>query len=229
MGTEIERKFLVNVGKLPQPLPDGSFISQAYLSKKPCIRVRYTHKKGQMEAFLTIKGPGTIERLEFEYPIPLEDAVALMQMAALNRVEKTRFVILHEGHAWEVDSFSGNLRDLWIAEIELTSKDEKFVMPPWVSTEVTEDPRYTNLSLAVNGAPKAYGKDYSEFEALVKWRNELALDWHGADLVYHIRAVLHHLEVLTVPEEHRKALASFQQLDEEEQIKVIDTILDHVG
>jgi CYTH domain-containing protein len=38
---------------------------------------------------------------------------------------------------------------LLLAEIELDSEDEKFILPPWVTKEVTGDDRYYNSNLAV--------------------------------------------------------------------------------
>ncbi len=68
-------------------------------------------------------------------------------------ITKNRYVIFNQGHRWEIDEFLGNLAGLWLAEVELTSEFEEFQIPPWVRQEVTEDPRYTNASLAKHGAP----------------------------------------------------------------------------
>ena len=63
-------------------------------------------------------------------------------------IEKTRYVVVHDGSKWEVDEFQGDNSDLVVAEIELQSKDEQFSRPPWLGREVTDDSRYYNSSLA---------------------------------------------------------------------------------
>lgn len=53
---------------------------------------------------------------------------------------------------WEVDVFEGKLKGLVLAEVELESEAAKILLPEGVDlVEVTEDMRYTNASLAVNG------------------------------------------------------------------------------
>ena len=38
-----------------------------------------------------------------------------------------------------------------MAEIELSSEDEKFDLPEWILKEVTEDKTYSNVELAKRG------------------------------------------------------------------------------
>ena len=52
------------------------------------------------------------------------------------------------GKVWEVDEFLGDNKGLLVAEIELESEDEKFILPPWVTTEVTGDAKYYNSNLS---------------------------------------------------------------------------------
>jgi adenylate cyclase len=142
MSREIERKFLVKHERLPSGLPDGDELEQGYLSVDPAVRVRLVATPdGTRHAELTIKGKGLLSREEFEYPIPAADAEALLHLCArsLRKVRRKlgRFV---------VDHFK--TRDLWLAEIELQSEDEKFERPSWLGEEVTQDPRYSNTRLA---------------------------------------------------------------------------------
>ena len=62
-------------------------------------------------------------------------------------IEKTRFVVEHEGHAWEIDVFDGENSGLVVAEIELESADEEFALPAWAGEDVTGDVRYYNQRL----------------------------------------------------------------------------------
>jgi adenylate cyclase len=147
MGVEIERKFLVDPSRLP-PLSGypSSILKQAYLSRGAgrTVRVRIQDD----EAFLTIKGPAEgISRLEFEYPIPKEDAAALLLLCDGGTIDKTRYQIPHDGFIWELDVFRGDNEGLIVAEIELPSPETPFARPPWVTEEVSTDHRYANSAL----------------------------------------------------------------------------------
>lgn len=145
MGIEIERKFLVDIDKL-QPLTNGIKILQGYLlSHSPSIRIRIANKK----AFLTIKGKPTnnISRSEFEYEIPLADGLELLKECKELIISKTRYEIMYENHLWELDIFEEENKGLIVAEIELSSEDESFTLPSWVTVEVSNDTRYTNANL----------------------------------------------------------------------------------
>ena len=146
MGIEIERKFLIDTSKLPT-LKNGYQIKQGYIQTvdHTTVRVRIRDK----EAFLTIKGKSVgASRLEFEYPIPLQDANDMLSnLCQTSFIDKTRYLVKHEGHLWEVDIFRGQNLGLVIAEIELESEDETFTLPNWVTKEVTDDKRYFNSNL----------------------------------------------------------------------------------
>jgi CYTH domain-containing protein len=90
-----------------------------------------------------------MSRLEFEYEIPKEEALALLDNFTQQNIEKYRYLITHEGKTWEVDVFKGANEGLIVAEIELSSETETFDLPTWVHTEVTDDPRYYNSRLSI--------------------------------------------------------------------------------
>jgi CYTH domain-containing protein len=142
MAVEIERKFLVNEGLLP-PLPAADELWQGYLADDPAVRVRLrTGPDGARRATLTIKGRGLIERAEFEYQIPTGEALQLLGLCHRS-LRKRRHLL----GRWEIDQFPD--RGLWLAEIELASADEPFERPPWLGAEVSGDPAYQNVNLAV--------------------------------------------------------------------------------
>lgn len=147
MGTEIERKFLV-VGDAWRQGAIGVLYRQGYLCTTPerTVRVRVAGDKG----YLTVKGSRTgVSRLEFEYPIPLEDAQAMLDALCVRPlIEKTRYRIDHGGLVWEVDEFAGENAGLVIAEVELEREDQEVSLPAWVGKEVSADDRYANSSLA---------------------------------------------------------------------------------
>ena len=146
MSVEIERKFRVDSNKLKLSC-EGKLLCQAYLSRDPSRTVRI--RIAGNEAFLTIKGPSNgISRAEFEYPIPVTDAEELMQLAVFPPIIKTRHKI-QSGHLyWEIDIFHGENEGLILAEIELNSEHETFVLPEWITTEVSGDLRFFNSYLA---------------------------------------------------------------------------------
>src|ERR1700759_873628 len=146
MGVEIERKFLVDKAKLPE-LPQGDELEQGYLSVDPAVRVRLVARPdGTRSAALTIKGKGLLTRAESEYPIPVEDAEAMLRLCKRG-LRKVRRAL----GPFVLDHFKE--RDLWLAEIELKSENEIFTKPPWLGEEVTEDPDYSNTRLAEERSP----------------------------------------------------------------------------
>jgi len=146
MGIEIERKFLIDRDKIGT-LENGHQIKQGYIQTidHTTVRVRIRDK----DAFLTIKGKSKgATRLEFEYPIPLNDANEMLKkLCSTSVIDKTRYLVKHEEHVWEVDIFKGSNQGLIVAEIELESEDETFTLPNWITKEVTDDKRYFNSNL----------------------------------------------------------------------------------
>ncbi|MBT5932594.1 MAG: CYTH domain-containing protein [Flavobacteriales bacterium] len=144
---EIERKFLVKdtiheVIALIRPHQ----IIQAYLvnEKSKSVRVRIMDEK----AFLTIKSDMIgITRKEYEYEIPVIEALSLIKSFGLKSLKKKRYKLEFRSKTWEIDVFEGALQGLILAEIELDSEDEKFDVPEWVDEEVTFKPEFLNASL----------------------------------------------------------------------------------
>jgi len=148
MAKEIERKFLVDTGKLPT-LPKGHIMKQGYVPTQGItVRARISND----QAFLTLKGRATgLSRSEFEYPIPVEDAQQILdELCAHPLIEKTRYLIPYGEHTWELDIFEGENEGLVIVEIELESENEVFELPTWVTQEVSHDTKYRNSNLIEN-------------------------------------------------------------------------------
>ena len=146
MGVEIERKFLVDVEKLPA-LPKGKVMRQGYIptQNETTVRIRIQNQ----DAFLTLKGvTAGISRSEFEYAIPLEHAEQMLQeFCPGGTVDKTRYELVHQGFTWELDIFTGSNAGLIVAEIELSSEHQAYAKPDWVGIEVSEQKKYSNSSL----------------------------------------------------------------------------------
>jgi len=145
MAKEIERKFLVDTGKLPT-LPKGHIMKQGYV---PTQGITVRARISDDQAFLTLKGRATgLSRSEFEYPIPVKDAQQILdELCAHPLIEKTRYLIPHGEHTWELDIFEGDNQGLIVAEIELSSENEAFELPEWTTKEVSYDTRYRNSNL----------------------------------------------------------------------------------
>jgi len=148
MAIEIERKFLLDDDSWREQADAGVLYSQGYLASDPLCSVRV--RLAGDRAWVNIKKAiSTIRRLEYEYPIPVEDAAELLkELCADNCIEKTRYHVRHAGHLWEVDVFEGANAGLIVAEIELNDEQECFETPPWLGKEVSHDPRYYNMNLA---------------------------------------------------------------------------------
>lgn len=151
MGVEIERKFLVaEPGWRALVRGPGLRMRQGYLATgggtAPVVRIRLA---GEV-AWLTVKGPGSLIRAEFEYPIPVDDAAGMLALCPWPVIDKTRWEVPHAGHLWTVDEFHAPARlvGLVLAEVELASADIAPPLPAWLGAEVTQDPRYSNAALA---------------------------------------------------------------------------------
>ncbi|HZH44374.1 MAG TPA: CYTH domain-containing protein [Lysobacter sp.] len=165
MGIEIERKFLVagdgwrTAAHAVVPMAQGYLNDLAALERgamNVSVRVRIAGEQG----YLNLKSRELGHtRQEFDYPIPLEDAQALLTLCVGGRVEKRRHLVRHGGFLWEVDEFLGDNAGLLVAEIELPAADAPFARPDWLGAEVTHLQRYYNLALA----ERPY-RDWSEAE-----------------------------------------------------------------
>ncbi len=154
-GFEIERKFLI-------AMPDKAFleacerseITQTYLvgEENTTERVRRRVYPDRCEYTHTIKRKlNNIRREEDEQEIDENTYTALLARAdsARHAINKTRCCFTYDGRLWELDVFPFWENQAFL-EIELTSEDEDFSLPPGIRLlrEVTDDPRYTNAALS---------------------------------------------------------------------------------
>lgn len=150
MAIEIERKFLLANEDWRQAVDKSVYYKQGYLSSQPTasIRVRISDE----EAWLNIKSATIgVQRLEFEYNIPLQDAENIISLLCKKPIiEKTRHFVHFDDELWEIDEFVGDNEGLVVAEIELPDADKLFSKPSWLGHEVTFDLRYYNNNLVQN-------------------------------------------------------------------------------
>ena len=150
MATEIERKFLVRNEGWRAHVSSGIFYRQGYMASTATCSMRVRYGGGQ--GFINLKSATLgITRKEYEYPIPEQDANEMLDLFCEGPlIEKTRYLVEHAGHVWEVDVFAGDNEGLVVAEIELDAADESFALPDWAGEEVSHDPRYYNVCLVKN-------------------------------------------------------------------------------
>ena len=63
---------------------------------------------------------------EFEYIIPMDEAISLIKMSPYPIIEKTWYIVEYEGKTWEVVEFHSDNVGLTVAEIELDDENEEY-------------------------------------------------------------------------------------------------------
>lgn len=148
MAREIERKFLV-AGDDWRALTTGAdTLRQGYLSTNGGVTVRI-RTVNDRKGYITIKSGGAvIDRAEFEYEIPIEDARELLLRCPGRLIEKRRHHLDLPGGEWVVDEFAGRHQGLILLEVELPQADAAIELPDWLGVEVTGKAEYYNSTLA---------------------------------------------------------------------------------
>ena len=142
---EIERKFLLK--RIPERLEDypSVLIEQAYLSRRPVVRVR--DADGQYE--LTCKGKGKMVREEINLPLSAEAYASLRAKAEGTVIKKRRYRIPYGAYTIELDRFISPRAGLYLAEVEFPTEAEAlaFTPPDWFGEDVTQDEQYHNARM----------------------------------------------------------------------------------
>jgi CYTH domain-containing protein/CHAD domain-containing protein len=157
--TERERKFLVDgVRAVPDlAAAECDALTQGYVALDGDVAVRV--RRGSEGAVLTVKGGHGASRTEVEWPISDRQFDALWALTGTRRVEKRRYHLPLDdagGHlVAQVDVFDGRLDGLVVVEVEFDDDEAMaaFEPPAWFGVELTDDPRWSNAALAVDGAP----------------------------------------------------------------------------
>ena len=153
MAIEIERKVLLANDGWRAGIERSEPIAQGYLVGAQALRdgtarASVRARLAGTQAWLNIKAARLgIERAEFEYPIPVDDARDLLAMLCDGVLEKTRHHVRVDGVLFEVDEFAGDNQGLIVAEVELPAVDASFPRPPWLGREVSTLTRYYNVNL----------------------------------------------------------------------------------
>lgn len=153
MGKEIERKFLLAGEGWREGIESSVPMAQGYLvgaaalvagHARASVRVRIAGSKAWLNIKSSVRG---IERAEFEYPVPLDDAREMLDALCDGKVEKTRHHLYVQGTMFEIDEFTGANQGLVVAEVELDHAGQDIPRPSWLGREVSDDKRYYNVFL----------------------------------------------------------------------------------
>ncbi|NOZ46468.1 MAG: CYTH domain-containing protein [Chlorobi bacterium] len=153
MSNEIERKFLVNTIPADLDVIKSYAIKQGYVFSNMNFEMRLRKKEDKY--FQTIKKGKGLKREEYEIELTNEQFNKLWNLTEGKRIEKKRFEINWESNLIELDIFEGDLVNLITAEIEFKNLEDanEFVPPKWFIRELTNDERFKNKNLAIQGIP----------------------------------------------------------------------------
>ena len=146
---EIERKWLVDKSKISAFTNFGYRIEQHYLNDiKDDWLIRVRDNMGTYT--MTLKGKGLMSRPEIEVDIDKETYLDCLQYSKKS-LKKTRFYVeldAENEQYYEIDVFDDH--DFIICEVEFFTENlaNRFVPPSWCLEEVTNNPYYTNITLA---------------------------------------------------------------------------------
>lgn len=159
MGTEIERKYLVDpeafmASGLAEDA-ERTRIEQGYIAVGGGMfdEMRIRISDGQKATF-TRKSKGDLAREENEFAISVERAQVLLGACEGRVLDKTRYrVPANDGLVFEVDIYAGDLEGLAVAEVEIPNENTTIDLPAWIGQEVTFNKAYKNAQLALHGKP----------------------------------------------------------------------------
>jgi adenylate cyclase len=153
-GTEIERKFLVAEPPEGFEAYPSEEIEQGYIVVEGSAEVRVRRRGGR--TLLTIKSGAGRVRVEEEFEIDERRFDSLWRLSEGRRVSKRRYRLPADaGLTIELDVYTGELAGLIVAEVEFAAEadGDEFDAPAWFGRELTDDHRYANRALAVDGVP----------------------------------------------------------------------------
>ncbi len=153
MGTEIERRFLLNTEPHGIALGQGAHLRQGYLAGEDDVEVRL--RIVDTTATLTVKAGRGLSRTEVEVALGQAEAEQLWPHTLGRRIDKVRYKVPLERWTAEVDCYFSDLDGLWSVEVEFSdlADAEAFIVPSWFGREVTGDRSWTNAELARHGRP----------------------------------------------------------------------------
>ena len=153
MPIEIERKFLLRDDSWRAQVERSERIAQGYLVGAAALAAGHARasvrvRRAGDEAWLNVKASRLgVERAEYDYAIPPDDADELLATLCDGVLSKRRHHVTVDDTLFEIDEFLGDNAGLVVAEVELPRADAPFPQPPWLGREVSQLPRYYNVNL----------------------------------------------------------------------------------
>ena len=154
---EIERRYLIRYPELREldQIGEKTEIVQTYLLPDAVWNTNRVRKRGRDGEYVYThtrkRRVSSLTRIEEEHIISESEYSVLLGQKdpSRNEINKFRYCCEYKGKMFEIDIFSF-WNDRAILEIELSSEDESFELPPFVEVirEISTDGRYTNASLA---------------------------------------------------------------------------------
>jgi CYTH domain-containing protein len=155
MTKEIERKFLIKdfpfgVFENNKKIKPTEFITQSYISitDQSEVRVRESWTKtGESKHVLTYKNGNGLVRGESEIEIDGDTFKNLLKSS--EPITKVRHYFMLNGVPISIDTYTGKLYGLVVAEVEFKSEGEalSYVPPDEAFSDVTDDKKYKNKNL----------------------------------------------------------------------------------
>ena len=150
LDTEIERKYLVKY--IPENY-DGCYeVFAGYFKNSDGLSIRVVATEDKIKntksGRITFKSPGTLLRKEYEFRIDYQKAIDMLENLTCGKIIKTRYDYKMSDYILELDQYHGDNDGLVVAEIELSSIDQKVNLHDCIGEEVTEDQKYYNANLA---------------------------------------------------------------------------------
>lgn len=161
MAKEIERQYVVNTEHPEwQKAKESSrkiLIIQATIHRgegnKLRVRLFEDMQTGLKTAYFTfkvnVKSKKSEPKIRDEYEWEVPYRVALYIMIGHKEVKKLRHIYTHtDGKVWDLDEYQAENTGIVLADIELSTIDEKFKLPDFLGQETTKDSRITNNSFS---------------------------------------------------------------------------------
>lgn len=154
-GTKIDRKFLVESDYLLKSLDLVSIdlVEQFYIGfgVDEEVRIRsvedYASDDHKVTHYLSIKKGRGMSRIKTE--VEIQESTYKQLYENLTPIVKKRLFYDYCGHHLTIFKYFGKLEGLIIVKVEFDSEEEanKFEIPHWFSTEITDDLSYRNQNL----------------------------------------------------------------------------------
>jgi adenylate cyclase len=151
-SVERERTWLVR--SLPHPLPPGVPVVQGYLVADDGVAVR-VHRSCTGHV-MTVQGRGSRRGTELDWELTEAQFDAVWPLTRRARVEKVRHAVRLGPLRATIEVFAGPLVGLALVTVEQDDDVDGFTAPDWFGDEVSDDPRYTDATLARDGLPTGH-------------------------------------------------------------------------